>query len=233
MRRCAFRIAELSVTVRSHSAHVPCPRGLTVGYYAWKARPEPVHGAVTRGRAAKIQVIHRKSREAYGSPSIWDALVKQGRPVCEHRIARLMRTEGIRTKTVKQWRATTQLNHRMPVAASTRDRQFSVTRPNRVWAWDRTSVWTTESRLSLAAVLDLSSRAAIGWVLHHSDRGSQYAARAYQQLLTTQRMTGSMSRRRNCWDNPCVECAFGTLKRELIDHRQYRTRDEATWDIFE
>lgn len=78
MRRCAFRIAELSVTVRSHSAHVPCPRGLTVGYYAWKARPEPVHGAVTRGRAAKIQVIHRKSREAYGSPSIWDALVKQG-----------------------------------------------------------------------------------------------------------------------------------------------------------
>ena len=260
MRRCAFRIAELSVTVRSHSAHVPCPRGLTVGYYAWKARPEPVHGAVTRGRAAKIQVIHRKSREAYGSPSIWDALVKQGRPVCEHRIARLMRTEGIRTKTVKQWRATTQLNHRMPVAASTRDRQFSVTRPNRVWAWDRTSVWTTESRLSLAAVLDLSSRAAIGWalearltgdltqqaltmairhrtpqagLLHHSDRGSQYAARAYQQLLTTQRMTGSMSRRRNCWDNPCVEHAFGTRKRELIDHRQCRTRDEATGDIFE
>ncbi len=127
-----------------------------VGYYAWRTRPEPVRGAVTRGRAAKIQVIHRKSRETYGSPSIWGALVKQGRPVCEHGIARLMRTEGIRTKTVKQWRATTQLNHRMPVAASTRVRQFSVTRPNRVWAGDRTSVWTTESWRALSQLSSIS-----------------------------------------------------------------------------
>ena len=70
-------------------------------------------------------------------------------------------------------------------------------------------------------------------LLHHSDRGSQYAATAYQQLLTLHGMNGSMSRRGNCWDNACVESVFGTLKRELISHRQYRTRDEATRDIFE
>ena len=158
----------------------------------------------------------------YGSPSIWDALVKQGHRVGEHRIARLMRAEGIRAKTVKQWRATTQSNHRMPVAANALDRQFSVTRPNRVWAGDITYVWTTEGWLYLAVILDLYSRAVIGWalgarltgdlaqqaltmamrhrtpkvgLLHHSDRGSQYAATAYPQLLTTQGMTGSMSRR--------------------------------------
>jgi transposase InsO family protein len=171
-----------------------------------------------------------------------------------------MRAEGIRAKTVKQWRATTQSNHRMPVAANALDRQFSVTRPNRVWAGDITYVWTTEGWLYLAVVLDLYSRAVIGWalearltgdltqqaltmairhrtpkagLLHHSDRGSQYAATAYQRLLTTHGMTGSMSRRGNCWDNACVESFFGTLKRELIYHRQYRTRDEATQDIFE
>jgi transposase InsO family protein len=219
-----------------------------------------LRGAANRALAAKIRVIHRESRETYGSPSIWDALVKQGHRVGEHRIARLMRAEGIRAKTVKKWRATTQSNHRMPVAANTLARQFSVTRPNRVWAGDITDVWTTEGWLYLAVVLDLYSRAVIGWalearltddltqqaltmairhrtpkagLLHHSDRGSQYAATAYQQLLTTHGMTGSMSRRENCWDNACVESFFGTLKRELIYQRQYRTRDEATQDIFE
>ena len=202
-----------------------------------------MRGAATRALVAKIRVIHRESRETDGSPSIWDALVKQGHRVGAHRIARLMRAEGIRAKTVKQWRATTQAHHRMPVAANVRDRQFSVTRPTQVWAGDITSVWTTEGWLYLAVVLDLYSRAVIGWalearltgdltqqaltmairhrtpkagLLHHSDRGSQYAATAYQQLLTTHGMTGSMSRRGHCWDNACVESFFGTLKRELI-----------------
>jgi transposase InsO family protein len=219
-----------------------------------------MRGAANRALAAKIRMIHRESRETYGSPRIWDALVKQGHSVGEHRIARLMRSEGIRAKTVKKWRATTRSNHRMPVAANTLDRQFSVTSPNRVWAGDITYVWTTEGWLYLAVVLDLYSRAVIGWalearltgdltqqaltmairhrtpkagLLHHSDRGSQYAATAYQQLLMRHGMTGSMSRRGNCWDNACVESFFGTLKRELIYHRQYRTRDEATLDIFE
>ena len=230
------------------------------GYYAWRGRPASARETANRVLVAKIRVIHRESRETYGSPSIWDALLKQGHGVGEHRIARLMRAEGIRPKTVKKWRATTQSNHRMPVAANALNRQFTVAQPNQVWAGDITYVWTTEGWLYLAVVLDLYSRAVVGWalgdrlmgeitqqalsmaihhrrpkagLLHHSDRGSQYAATAYQQLLTMHGMTGSMSRRGNCWDNACVESFFGTLKRELIYPRQYRTRDEATRDIFE
>jgi transposase InsO family protein len=180
--------------------------------------------------------------------------------VGEHRVARLMRHDGLRAKTVKKWRATTHSSHRLPVAANTRARQFTVSQPNRVWAGDITYVWTLEGWLYLAVLLDLYSRAVIGWamgprltgelteqalrmalttrlpeagLLHHSDRGSQYAAGPYQQLLTTHGITASMSRKANCWDNACVESFFGTLKRERVYHRHYATRDEAKQDIFE
>jgi putative transposase len=252
--------------IQEHDRRVPIRlmcRALAVspaGYDAWRDRPESRRSMHNRTVLSAIRVIHRESRETYGSPSSWDALIKQGHGVGKHRIARLMRAEGIRAKTVKPWRATTQSSHRMPVAANVLDRQFSIPRPNRVWAGDLTSVWTTEGWLSLAIVLDLYSRAVIGWalearltgdlarqaltmairhraptsgLLHHSDRGSQYAATAYQQLLTTHGMTGSMSRRGNCWDNACVERFFGALKRELTSQRQYRTREEATQDIVE
>jgi len=205
-------------------------------------------------------VIHRESRETYGSPSIWDTLIKRGHGVGKHRIARLMRVEGIRAKTVKKWRATTQSTHRFPVATTTLNRPFTVTHPNRGWAGDITYVWTTEGWLYLAVILDLYSRLVIGWamgsrltvelaeqaltmalanrtpragLLHHSDRGSQYAATSYQQVLTTHGMIPSMSRNGNCWDNACVESFFGTLKRELVYERHYVTRAEAKQDIFE
>ena len=252
--------------IQEHDRRVPVRlmcRALAVspaGYYAWAGRPESDRSVRNRALLSAIRVVHRESRETYGSPSIWDALVKRGHGVGEHRIARLMRVEGIRAKTVKQWRATTPSNHRVPVAENTLARQFTVEQPNRVWAGDITYVWTTEGWLYLAVVLDRYSRTVIGWalearltgeltqqaltmairrrtpsagLLHHSDRGSQYAATAYQQLLTTHGIAGSMSRRGNCWDNACVESFFGTLKRELIYPRQYRTRDEATQDIFE
>ena len=238
-------------------------RALTVspaGYYAWRSRPESHRAVSTRTLLSAIRVIHRESRETYGSPSIWDALIKRGHGVGEHRIARLMRVEGIRAKTVKKWRATTQSNHRLPMAENTLNRQFTVDHPNRVWAGDLTYIWTAEGWLYLAVVLDLYSRTVIGWamghrltvdlaehaltmalanrkptagLLHHSDRGSQYAATSYQQLLTTHGITTSMSRRGNCWDNACVESFFGTLKRELVYHRHYATREDATQDIFE
>ena len=114
---------------------------------------------------AVIRVIHRESREAYGSPSIWDALVKQGHRVGEHRVARLMRQDGIRAKTVKKWRVTTQSQHRFPVATNTLDRAFTVESPNRVWAGDITDVWTTEGWLYLAVVLELYSHRVSGWAM--------------------------------------------------------------------
>jgi putative transposase len=252
--------------IREHSRRYPIRlmcRALAVspaGSYAWLDRPESSRSVHNRILLSAIRVIHRESRETYGSPSIWDALIKRGHGVGKHRIARLMRSEGIRAKTVKKWRATTQSNHRLPVAENILNRQFTVEHPNRVWAGDLTYVWTTEGWLYLAVVLDLYSRTVNGramchrltvdlaehaltmalanrtpqaGLLHHSDRGSQYAATAYQQLLATHGMTGSMSRRGNCWDNACVESFFGTLKRELIYQSQYRTREEAAQDIFE
>ena len=230
------------------------------GYYAWRTRPESHRSVRNRALLSTIRVIHRASRETYGSPSIWDALLKQGHDVGEHRVARLMRAEGIRAKTVKKWRATTQSNHRLPVAENTLNRQFMVEAPNRVWAGDLTYVWTTEGWLYLAVILDLYSRLVVGWamghrltvelaeqaltmalanrnpqagLLHHSDRGSQYAAMRYQRLLGEHGITPSMSRTGNCWDNACVESFFGTLKRELVYHRRYETREAARQDIFE
>jgi transposase InsO family protein len=252
--------------IRDHSRRYPIRlmcRALAAspaGYDAWAGRPESDRSVHNRTLLSAIRVIHRESRETYGSPSIWQALVQRGHRIGKHRVARLMCADGIRAKTVKKWRATTDSRHQLPVAANRLDRQFTITRPNRVWAGDITYVWTKEGWLYLAVILDLYSRAVIGWamgarltvelaqhaltmalqqrtpttgLLHHSDRGSQYASTSYQRLLTTHGIAVSMSRRGNCWDNACVESFFGTLKRELIYHRQYRTRDEATQDIFE
>jgi len=257
MRYCAIQEHD-----RRYPIRLMC-RALAVspaGYYAWRSRPESHRAVSARTLLSAIRVIHQESRETYGSPSIWDALLKQGHGVGEHRVARLMRQHGIRAKTVKQWRATTQSHHRFPVAANTLNRQFTVESPNRVWAGDLTYLWTAEGWLYLAVLLDLYSRAVIGWamgvrltvdlaeraltmalanrtptagLLHHSDRGSQYAATRYQQLLATHGMIPSMSRTGNCWDNACVESFFGTLKRELVYHRHYATREDATQDIFE
>jgi len=230
------------------------------GYYAWRGRPESRRATANRLLLATIRVLHQESRQTYGSPSIWQALVRRGQRVGEHRVARLMRQNGLRAKTVKKWRATTQSQHQLPVAANALDRAFTVTVPNRVWAGDITYVWTLEGWLYLAVLLDLYSRRVVGWAMgprvtvelaeqaltmavanraptaglvHHSDRGSQYAATSYQRRLTEYGLIPSMSRKGNCWDNACVESFFGTLKRELVYHRRYATRDDARQDIFE
>jgi putative transposase len=133
-------------------------RALTVsaaGYYAWRTRPESPRSADTRTLLSTIRVIHQESRETCGSPCIWDALIKQGHGVGEHRVARLIRQAGIRAKTVKKWRTTTL------------HLQFTVAQPNRVWAGDLTDVWTTEGWLYLAVILDRYSRRVIGWALGH------------------------------------------------------------------
>jgi transposase InsO family protein len=187
-------------------------------------------------------------------------LLKQGPGVGEHRLARLMRQEGIRAKTVTKWRATTQSTHRLPVALNTLNRQFTVTQPTRGWAGDLTDVWTTEGWLSLAVVLALYSRRVIGGamgsrltvevaapaltmavanrtprpgLLHHSDRGSQDAATRSQPLLGEHGITTRMSRQGNGGDHACVESFVGTLTRERVYHRHATTREAATQDIFE
>ena len=232
----------------------------SAGYYAWHERPESARASANRGLLTEIRAIHQESRRTYGSPSIWHALRSRGRCVGEKRVARLMRAEGIRAKTVKKWRATTDSGHKLPVAGNTLDRRFAVSTPNRVWAGDITYVWTDEGWLYLAVVLDLFSRAVIGWamsarltadlasaaltmalrrrqpgqgLLHHSDRGIQYASGDYQRLLGEHGIACSMSRKGNCWDNACVESFFGTFKKELIHDQRYASREEAKQDVFE
>ena len=230
------------------------------GYYVWAARPESRRAAETRRLVAEIRIIHAESRGTYGSPRVHAALQARGQRVGAKRIARLMRDGAIRAKMVKKWRATTDSAHQHPVAPNTLNRQFAVAAPNRVWAGDITYVWTAEGWLYLAVVLDLHSRRVIAWgmgsrltqdlataalimavahrrptgdVLHHTDRGSQYAATAYREMLASHGLTASMSRRANCWDNAVVESFFHTLKTELGYHRRYLTREEARQDIFE
>jgi transposase InsO family protein len=230
------------------------------GFYAWRGRPESERGRRNRALLKEIRRFHDQSRRSYGSPRITRDLRAAGHRVSENRVACLMRTNGLRAKTVKKWRATTDSAHPLPVAANTLDRQFAVTAPNRVWAGDITYVWTREGWLYLAVVLDLYSRSVIGWamgsrltadlatqaltmafwrrkpkpgLLHHSDRGVQYASHDYQARLAGAGVRCSMSRKGNCWDNACVESFFGTLKKELVHDRCYLTREEAKQDLFE
>lgn len=230
------------------------------GYYAWRARPESPRAVANRDLLPVIRRLHHESRQTYGSPRIWRALREQGHRVGEHRVARLMRQTALQAKTVSKWQVTTDSAHRFPVAANHLNRQFTVVAPNQVWAGDITYVWTLEGWLYLAVLLDLYSRRVVGWamsqritvelteqaltmalanrvptagLLHHSDRGSQYAATSYQRVLEDYGLIPSMSRKGNCWDNACVESFFGPLKRELIHHGHYHTREEAKREIFE
>ena len=247
--------------IRAHTGRIPVRlmcRTLAVsssGYYAWVARPESRRTAENRRLVAEIRVIHAESRRTYGSPRVHATLQAQGRRIGAHRVARLMRTRAIRAKTVTKWRATTDSAHPYPVVPNTLNRQFAVAAPNRVWAGDITYIWTAEGWLYLAVVLDLYSRRVIACltqelvtaaltmaiehrrpargVVHHTDRGSQYAATRYRELLAGHGLTASMSRRGNCWDNAVVESFFHTLKTEHVQHQRYRTREEARQDIFE
>ena len=233
----------------------------TSGYYAWRDRPASSRARANDQLLQRIREAHQRSRGTYGSPRITHELRARGHRVGEKRIARLMKAAGIRAKSARKWRATTQSAHRFAVAANTLNRQFTVAQPNRAWAGDLTYVWTAQGWLYLAVVMDLYSRTVIGWamserlcadlatqaltmalwrrkpqrggLLYHSDRGVQYAARDYQRLLAEYGIECSMSRKANCWDNAVVESFFHTLKVELVHHRRYLTRDEARQDIFE
>jgi transposase InsO family protein len=230
------------------------------GYYDWRVRPESLRSYHNRQLLTQIRQVFFESRRTYGSPRITDELQDRGIVCNEKLIARLMRDNGIRPKTVKKFRATTDSKHQLPVAPNLLKRQFTVTAPNLVWLSDITYVWTSEGWLYLATVIDLYSRRIVGCamshrvneeltlsalhqalvqrrpqagLLHHSDQGKQYAAGDYQQLLSDHRMVGSMSRKGNCWDNAPMESFYATLKTEMIYHEKFITREEAQAEIFE
>ena len=231
------------------------------GYYAWARRP-PSPAALRRDRLeAQIRKVHGDSRDTYGSPRVYRALKAAGVACCENTVARRMRAMGVRSKAARPFVVrTTDSGHGRPVAANTLNREFYPDRPNAVWTADITYVPTAEGWLYLAVVLDLFSRRVVGWatadhlrselacdalrmalehrrpseeLLHHSDRGMQYASGAYQDLLCEHGIEPSMSRTGNCWDNAVTESFFSTTKRELTHHESYATREEARRSLFE
>jgi len=230
------------------------------GYYAWRRRPRSLREKTNAKLTETIRRIHEESRGIYGSPRIYAALHRSGIACGRHRVARLMRDEGIRSKTKRRFRYIATKRDEMPSAPNRLERRFTASAPNRVWAADITIVKTAEGWLHLAVVLDLFARRVVGWatsrtvtqtlalealqravvhrrprpgLVHHSDRGGQYASASYQELLDQHGMLSSMSRPGNCLDNAVVESFFHTLKTELIYQQPYRTREEARLAIFE
>jgi putative transposase len=231
------------------------------GYYAWRDRP-PSPAAVRRDRLVEqIREAHRESRSTYGSPRVHRELKALGVACCENTVAKLMRLHDIRSKARRRFVArTTDSRHDRPVAENVLAREFYPDRPDTAWAADITYIPTAEGWLYLAAVIDLCSRKVVGWatadhlraelpvealrmalthrrptgeLLHHSDRGVQYASDAYQSLLAEHGIEPSMSRKGNCWDNAVVESFFSTLKRELVHHENYVSHAEARRSLFE
>jgi transposase InsO family protein len=229
-------------------------------YYAWRGRPESRRVRENRRLLVEIKAIHQAKRETYGSPRIHAELKALGLRHGEKRVARLMRDNGIRAKQKRKFKATTDSKHSHPVAPNLLKRDFEAAAPNEKWVADITYIPTCEGWLYLSAVLDLYSRCVVGWsmsermnrrlvldaldmavgrrrpepgLVHHSDRGSQYACGDYRKTLIAQGMMCSMSRKGDCWDNAPMESFFHTLKTELVHHRKYQTRGEAKADLFE
>jgi transposase InsO family protein len=233
------------------------------GFYAAQRRAPSQRTQTDQRLQHEINAIHRRSRRTYGSPRVHAELREQGVRCGRKRVERLMRAAGLQAKRPHRTRRTTNSCHPHPVAPNVVNRRFGVTdiaAPNRVWASDITYVPTREGWLYLAVILDLASRLVVGWamqatleqslthaalhmavgrrrpspgVVHHSDRGVQYAATDYQRLLATQGMTPSMSRKGDCYDNAVVESFFATLEWELIDGADWHTRAQARSAIFE
>ena len=231
------------------------------GYRAWKRGGKPDRKRLTDSQMLTlIRAIHAELKGAYGSPRMVRELRARGFSASKERVERLMRENDIRARHKRRFKATTDSKHALPVAGNLLDRNFMPGAPNQVWTADMTYIWTDEGWLYLAIVLDLFNREIVGWslksrmtadivtdaltmawfrrkpapgVLHHSDRGSQYACRAFQQKLVDYGMACSMSRKGNCWDNAPSESWFNSLKNERVHGRRYVTRAEATADIFE
>ena len=229
------------------------------GYYAWRKRTPSARAQADGALLTHIEAIHAESRATYGSPRVWAALRQQGVCLSRKRVVRLMRAASLRGCARRKRRPQgTQTNAALPVAPNVLGRDFSASAPNQKWLGDISYLETREGWLYLASIQDVFSRKIVGWamsahpdealvsralamalqqrqvgdgLLHHSDRGSQYAATDYQTRLAKAHITVSMSRKGNCWDNAMKESFFATLKTECAS-RPFATRAEAKSAVF-
>jgi len=230
------------------------------GYYKWLNAPPSKRVKEEARLELEIAAAHKRTRKTCGPERLQKDLIAHGIEVGIMRIRRIRKKLGIRCKQVKKFKATTDSNHTLPVAANLLDQDFTVETPNEVWVSDITYVSTDEGWLYLAAHKDLFTGEIVGYapgpritadlvsrsliramaakrppkgLVHHSDRGSQYCSAEYQRLLKQFGLIPSMSRRGNCYDNAPMESFWGTLKNELVHHHHYKTREEAIREITE
>lgn len=230
------------------------------GYYAFCNRKPSGREQANQVLDAQIQKIHSTHKGRYGSPRIHRELEAQGNKCGRHRVARRLQVLGLKAKPKKRFMVTTDSRHNLPVAPNLLERDFTATAINQKWVGDITYIWTTDGWMYLATIIDLYSRAVIGWslqdsmpkelvcdallmalwrrgfpkdVIVHSDRGSQYCSDVYQQLIKDHSLKCSMSRKGDCWDNAVAESFFHTLKTELIYELNYKTKGETKQNIFE
>jgi putative transposase len=230
------------------------------GYYKWLNR-KPSKWAQEEGRLeVEIRAAHKRTRETYGPERLQQELKDQGVSVGICRIRRIRKKLGIRCKQKRKFKATTDSKHALPVAENLLNQQFEATRPNEVWLSDITYIPTEEGWLYLAGHKDLFTGEIVGYamgsritknlvsqflfkavgakrpgpgLIHHSDRGVQYCAHEYRNLMDQFKMRASMSRKGDCYDNAPMESSWGTLKNELVHHSRYKTRDQAIREITE
>ena len=233
------------------------------GYYAWRERPSSERSRSDERLLTKVKMIHRTSRETYGSPRVHAQLRREGTRVGKKRVARLMKAAGVVVRIRRRFRVTTTSQHEHPIAPNVLKRRFGIAQVgavDRCWASDITYIDTLQGWLYLAVILDLRSRRVIGWsmsqsleerivldalrmalagrqpgrgVLFHSDRGSQYAGAACRRLLRDHGLRSSMSRKGDCWDNAVIESFNATIKTELIYRMKWLTREQARAAIYE
>ena len=257
-----MKFAFIFVERANHGVAILC-RVLEVsrsGFYSWNGRPESATDTANARMTTEIAAVHRGSRFTYGSPRVHVELQAQGHCVGRNRVARLMRLEGLQARRKRRFRTTTDSRHNLPVAANELERNFEVSAPNMAWVTDITYVSTREGWIYLAAILDLFSRRVVGWamsdtlsrqlaldalamalrarkppegLIHHSDRGSQYASDDYRQALAAAGVCPSMSRKGDCWDNAVAESFFSTIKAELIHDADFPGRAWAAHAIDE
>jgi len=225
------------------------------GYYAWKNRRASPRQCRDMILLAHIRSEFAISRETYGSPRMHAELKESGLAIGRHRVARLMRENGLKARQKTRFKKTTDSDHGGLVAPNVLDQDFAADGPDQKWGVDISYVWTAEGWLYLAIVLDLFSRRIVGWslsdrmkrglamdalqraidlrkpppgLIHHSDRGSQYCSADYRRLVKSHGFIASMSGRGNCYDNAMVETVFKTIKSELIWRTAFATRDQAS-----
>lgn len=230
------------------------------GFYEWRAHTPSTRAQENVRLLAEIQRVHREHREAVGAFKTWRVLHREGIAGGKHRIARLRRLHGIEARRKRRFRVITEHHHTSPPAPDLVNRVFRALAPNRTWVGDMTFVRTRQGWLYLAVLLDLFSRRVVGWAMgtqpsqalvrsalemalqqrrpsaglvHHTDRGAVYAARAYRDRLEAIQASPSMSGKKSAYDNAVAESFFSNLKNELVHHCDFATRDHARMAIFD